>query len=104
MSGPRNSWPACRIGFDFDNLTVTRFLILRISYPTYAMGAQLAGCRAVSVPLDQRGAGLISKLSMPGTRTVPSACGRTRPPIRRAHLMTVLLRNGTLTRGAGVLG
>ncbi|MEZ5309750.1 MAG: aminotransferase class I/II-fold pyridoxal phosphate-dependent enzyme [Microthrixaceae bacterium] len=26
-----------------------------ISYPTYAMGAQLAGCRAVAVPLDQRG-------------------------------------------------
>lgn len=35
----------------------------QISYPTYAMGARLAGCRAVPVPLDQSGSLVLDAVS-----------------------------------------
>ncbi len=46
-----------------------------ISYPTYAMGAILAGCRAVPVPVSDGSSGLDLSPSTPAMRLAPSCCG-----------------------------
>ena len=47
-SAPRSSWPGCRTGCACAARRDT-VLYPAVSYPTYAMGATLAGCRAVPV-------------------------------------------------------
>ena len=54
-SAPRSSSARCRSGFGCAGPTATRSCTRRSSYPTYEMGAILAGCRAVAVPLDPAG-------------------------------------------------
>ena len=55
----------------------------RCRYPTYAMGAALAGCRAVAVPpAPGRVGGLDLGAVAPTTRRAPWCCGPTRPPTR----------------------
>ena len=43
----RSSWPACPTGCACGRPSATRCCTRAISYPSYAMGATLAGCRAV---------------------------------------------------------
>ena len=51
-SAPRSSWPACPTGCACADPSRDTVLYPAVSYPTYAMGATLAGCRAVAVPVD----------------------------------------------------
>ena len=49
-SAPRSSWPRCRTCSGCADPDRDTVLYPAVSYPTYAMGAELAGCRAVPVP------------------------------------------------------
>ena len=51
---PRSSWPACRSGSSSATPSRDTVLYPAVSYPTYEMGALLAGLRAVPVPVDER--------------------------------------------------
>ena len=55
-----------------------------VSYPTYAMGATLAGVRAVPVP-ELAGGGLDLDAVDPRTPSGHCCCGPTRRPTRPAH-------------------
>ena len=69
-----------------------------VSYPTYAMGAELAGCRAVAVPPGPVGsAASTSAPSTRPTRTAPCCCGRTRRRTRPGAWATSAQRR----RGGG---
>ena len=75
-SAPRSWWPACPSGCACARPDRDTVLYPAVSYPTYAMGATLAGCRAVAVPVDER-----FRLDLaPSTRPTPRgrcACGST---------------------------
>ena len=51
---PRSSWPPCPSGCDLRRPERDTVLYPDIAYPTYEMGAILAGCRPVPVPVDDR--------------------------------------------------
>ena len=51
---PRSSWPRRRRLLRLRRPDRDTVLYPAISYPTYAMGATLAGCRAVPVPVDDQ--------------------------------------------------
>ena len=53
-----------------------------VAYPTYAMGARLAGCRAVAVPAACRRRPRPRRPSPPTTPSAPCACGSTPRPTR----------------------
>ena len=53
-SAPRSWWRACPQWLRLRTPERDTVLYPAISYPTYAMGATLAGCRAVPVPVDDR--------------------------------------------------
>ena len=53
-SAPRSSWPALPQWLRLRTPDRDTVLYPAISYPTYAMGATLAGCRAVPVPVDDQ--------------------------------------------------
>ena len=86
-SAPRSSWPALPHWLRLRRPDRDTVLYPAISYPTYAMGATLAGCRAVPVPVDAHGA----STWRPSTRPTPPgrcACGSTRPATRPAASTT----------------
>ena len=55
-------------------------LIPAVAYPTYAVGAELAGCRVVRVPMGLRGSGLPAGRDTGAAPAVPAARAVTPGP------------------------
>ena len=105
---PRSWWPRCRTSCGCATPERDTVLYPAVSYPTYAMGAELAGCRAVAGPAAARAAraGSTSTPSTPTTRRARCAVVQLavepdrRPgrPRRRGRVGTGARRPGVLRR------
>ena len=87
-SAPRSSSARCRNGYGCAAPTATPILYPAISYPTYEMGAILAGCRAVPSSARRGGSAGASPRSLRRTPGVPSRCGSTVPATRPVRSTT----------------
>ena len=86
-SGPRSWSPLCHTCLGLRSPDKDTVLYPAVSYPTYAMGAELAGCRAVPVPsAPGRLGGSTSTPSTPSTPRGRCCSGRTRRRTRPGGL------------------
>ena len=95
-SAPRSSWRRCPACSRCATRRRDTVLYPAVAYPTYAMGAALAGLRAVPVPARRRAGTSTCPASARPTPTAPSCSGSTSPatrPVRRdgrQHLRAVV--------------